>query len=99
MLLKYRPSSNERSSDVRRVFGGDGMLFLNHHRFRVEKRVAVGMYSGESNQPTVATTVRNICASKNREPGEAAVCRCPSGLPGRVGHSLGANRKFGRVGP
>ena len=52
---------------------GEGVTFLNHHRFRVEKRVAVGMYSGESNQPTVATTVRNICASKNRKPGEPAV--------------------------
>ena len=40
---------------------GEGVTFLNHHRFRVEKQVAVGMYSGESNQPTVATTVKNIC--------------------------------------
>ncbi|MEI8372584.1 MAG: AAA family ATPase [Planctomycetota bacterium] len=52
---------------------GEGVMFLNHHRFRVEKRVAVGMYSGESNQPTVATTVRNILASKNRKPAESAV--------------------------
>jgi hypothetical protein len=52
---------------------GEGAMFLNHHRFRVEKHVAVGMYSGESNAPTVATTVRNILASKNRKPGEAAV--------------------------
>ena len=49
---------------------GEGVLFLNHYRFRVEKRVAVGMYSGESNAPTVATTVRNILASKNRKPAE-----------------------------
>ena len=52
---------------------GEGATFLNHYRFRVEKRGAVGMYSGESNAPTVATTVRNICASKNRKPAEAAV--------------------------
>ena len=52
---------------------GEGAMFLNHYRFRVEKQVAVGMYSGESNAPTVATTVRNICASKNRKPAEAAV--------------------------
>ena len=52
---------------------GEGVTFLNHYRFRVEKQVAVGMYSGESNKPTVATTVKNILASKNRKPGEAAV--------------------------
>ena len=52
---------------------GESAMFLNHHRFRVEKHVAVGMYSGESNAPTVATTVRNILASKNRKPGEATV--------------------------
>ena len=52
---------------------GEGAMFLNHHRFRVEKRGAVGMYSGESNAPTVAMTVRNILASKNRKPGEVAV--------------------------
>ena len=52
---------------------GEGVLFLNHYRFRVEKRVAVGMFSGESNQPTVATTVKNILASKNRKPAESAV--------------------------
>ena len=52
---------------------GEAATFLNHHRFRVEKHVAVGMYSGESNAPTVAATVRNILASKNRKPSEAAV--------------------------
>ncbi len=52
---------------------GESAMFLNHHRFRVEKHVAVGMYSGESNAPTVATTVRNILASKNRKPAEVQV--------------------------
>ena len=52
---------------------GESAMFLNHHRFRVEKHVAVGMYSGESNAPTVATTVRNILASKNRKSAEATV--------------------------
>jgi hypothetical protein len=43
------------------------VITSDDYRFRVEKQV------GESNAPTVATTVRNILASKNRKPSEAAV--------------------------
>ena len=50
---------------------GEGVMFLNHHRFRVEKHVAVGMYSGESNAPTVATTVRNILCVEEPQAGRS----------------------------